>query len=156
MTVLSDETEPNRVEIRFKTLREQVIRGRMDDPAVQSALSFALLNAPGAGIRLRSIDLLGQSRPEHSDVQEALVHAVENDANPGIRIKAIRMLIRLFPINDAIKTTLVRVFLQDPTEGIRIEAANRLSRLPGGGMLSTFQKDTSVDGYVQSLFLRGE
>jgi len=143
----------DKVEIRFRTIRNQVLRGALDDPAVQSALLYVLKHSPGDSERLRTIDLLSKFKSTYPEVQEALIHALEKDGNPGVRLKAIKLLIGVFPINEALKTVLVRVLIRDANEGIRVEAANMLNRLSDPDVLPILKKEASGNEYIRYLLM---
>ncbi|HEX9933729.1 MAG TPA: zf-HC2 domain-containing protein, partial [bacterium] len=103
----------DRVAIRFKTINDRVLTGRIADPDIQRALSIVLQHSPGDHIRLKTLSLLEKIKPDRKEVQQALIHALENDGNPGVRLKAIRLLIDAFPVNETVKNVLVGAFFRD-------------------------------------------
>jgi hypothetical protein len=144
----------NEVTIRFKTIQEHVMTGRLADQNVQRALSYVLRHSPGDHVRLRTLNLLAQSKPSRDEVREALIHTLESDDNPGVRLKAIRLLIDAFPVHETVKNALIRAFFRDSNEGIRIEAANSLNRLTDPDVVPLLRQQASANPYVQSLIMK--
>ena len=144
--------KPGQVEIRFRALQEGRIQGSLDDPDIQYALAYALVNAPHDNIRLKSVRLL-QNFHQDESVQSALIHALEKDQNPGIRLKAIQLL-KTLPVNKRIKKILVSALFKDPNTGIQIEAANALSQSDDPDILPILQKKAADDDYIKTLISR--
>ena len=152
LQVVPSGEKPGQVEIRFQALQEKRIQGSLNDPDIQYALAYALVNAPHDNIRLKSVQLL-QDFPQDESVQSALIHALEKDRNPGIRLKAIRLL-KTLPVNDRIKKILVSALFKDSNTGVRIEAANALSQSDDPDILPILQKKAADDDYIKTLISR--
>ena len=142
------------VEIQYRTKEKRVLRGNIKNPEIQSALSYALMNAPKDNIRLRSVGLLKEESGQ-SSVQEALIHALRNDQNPGVRLKAIRILKNL-PISDKLKNVFLYVFLKDTNTGIRFEAAKFLTQTKDPGIESVLKNQADKEQFIQALLSKSE
>ena len=143
---------PDDVEIRFQTIQERRLIGSLQDPEVQFALSYALVNAPQDNIRLKSLGLLQPSSDDES-VHRALIHAVEKDENPGVRLKALKLL-KTLPVSEGIKNILISSLFQDPNAGIRVEAAKTLSGLEDPTVLPLLEKKAGEDDYIRALIAK--
>jgi len=137
------------VEIRFSTVQERILKGSLQNPDIQYALSYAMINEPRDNIRLRTIGLLKET-PEDELVQEALIHTLKNDENPGVRLKAIKVL-KTLPMNEGIKRILLYTLFKDPNSGIRIEATDALNRMADPEIRSILQNEAKEDEYIQAL-----
>lgn len=142
----------NQIEIRFRTVQEHVIQGNLDDPDIQYALAYALVNASKDNVRLKSVDFLEAVRHDEM-VEKALIHAIEKDDNPGVRIKAMNLLKRL-PLNEDIKKILLYALFRDPNTGIQNQAAEALIQLDDEKLLPILQKRAQEDEYTRALIAR--
>ena len=140
------------VEIRFRAVQDFTLRGNVNNPDIQFALAYALVNDRRDNIRLQTVDLLETSGYTES-VQGALLHAVERDENPGVRLKAVRLLKNL-PLNESIKQILISALFQDPISGIQREAADALTRFEDPDVLAVLQKKAEDDEYMKFLIQR--
>jgi len=141
--------EEGTVTIQFRTVEEKHIKGKIEDPEIQYALSYALANDTRDNIRLKSIGYLNKNS-EQAYVKKALIHALANDENPGVRLKAIKML-KTLPLNKEIKEALVRALFKDNNTGIRIEAAKRLYQAQDPGFQSMLEQHAEEDEFIKSL-----
>lgn len=130
------ETGNGTVEIEFDAIAPISIKGNIDDPDIQKVLTHALLNESNAGIRLASLNTIGeqigqQAVPDPA-VRMALITTVKSDENPGVRREALRVLLQ-FGYDDAIRDALLFVLSNDQNTGMRVAAINALesARLDG-------------------------
>jgi len=147
--IIPSPEKSNHVEIRFHTLQEKSLRGRLNDPDIQYVLSYALVNESRDNIRLKTVGLLKESVLDEN-VYQALIHALEKDKNPGVRLKAIKLL-KPLPINEKVKEILISTLFQDTNSGVRIEAANVLSQVGDPNIRPILQKKASEDEYISTL-----
>lgn len=141
--------KPDWIEIRFQTVQEKRLRGSLQDPDIQYALSYALMNEPKDAIRLKTVGLLEEGT-QIDLIQKALIHTLEKDNNPGIRLKAIKVL-RTLPLNDSIKKILLYALFKDPNQGIRIEATDALNQMADPQIQSILQSKARDDEYMRAL-----
>ena len=150
--VVSSYTEGNQFEMHFQTVQDFHIKGHINDPRLQYALAYLLMNSPKDNIRLKAIELLSQVS-KHESVQLALIHALEYDVNPGIRLKAIKVLNQL-PLNPSFKDIFIRAFIKDTNSGVRIETAEALSRCQDPDIVSVLQNEAQNDDFIKALVLK--
>lgn len=142
--------KPDWIEIRFQTVQEKRLQGTLQNPDIQYALSYALMNEPKDNIRLKTVGLLEEGT-QIELIQEALIHTLEKDKNPGIRLKAIKVL-RTLPLNDSIKKILIYSLFKDPNPGIRIEATDALNQMTDPQIQSILQSKARDNEYMRALF----
>jgi hypothetical protein len=116
-----------KVDFSFDAIKPVHIKGNINDPKIQSILSYAMVNGDNAGVRLNSISLInsGPAKKLDNDVKYAIVNVVKNDANPGVRREALKLL-RKISYDDEIKKALLYVLSNDKNTGMRIESLNIL------------------------------
>ena len=116
-----------KIDFTFDAIKPVHIKGNINDPKIQSILSYAMVNGDNAGVRLNSISLINSGPPKKldNDVKYAIVNVVRNDANPGVRREGLKLL-RKVPYDDEIKKALLFVLSNDKNTGMRIEALNIL------------------------------
>lgn len=152
ISIQSDPTHQDQIEIQFQSIESHTLRGRLDNHDIQEAVSFALMWAPKDNIRLAALNQIA-SAPNSQPFENALLFSAENDHNPGVRLKAIQLLNTL-PVSDGIKQMLIRTFLNEDQPGIRIEAANGLSRIADASTLPLIKQKAEDDAYAQYLLSR--
>ena len=59
---------------------------------VREALMYALQNDTNPGVRLKSLDALGNYVKSDTNVRDAVLRALVNDSNSGVRIEALRLI----------------------------------------------------------------
>jgi hypothetical protein len=120
-------TADGKVDFSFDAVKPVHIKGNINDPKIQSILSYAMVNGDNAGVRLNSISLInsGTAKKLDNDVKNAIVNVVKNDANPGVRREGLKLL-RKVAYDDEIKKALLYVLSNDKNTGMRIEALNIL------------------------------
>jgi hypothetical protein len=122
----SDATD-GEVEFTFQASRPVHLKGNVNDPQIQSVLTYAMLNEQNPGSRLNSINAMDTETPMQydSDVKNALITVVMTDENPGVRREALKLMNK-FPYDETMKQTLLYVITNDTVSGLRIEALNSL------------------------------
>jgi len=122
------------VEFTFEASKPVRLRGNVNDPQIQSVLTYAMLNEQNPGSRLNSINAMDSETPGQydSDVKNALITVVMTDENPGVRREALKLMSK-FPYDESVKQTLLYVITSDTVSGLRIEALNSLIEAGGKG-----------------------
>ena len=115
------------VEFTFEVSKPVRLKGKVNDPKIQSVLTYAMLNEQNPGSRLNSINAMDTEMPFKNDteVKDALITVVMTDNNPGVRREALKLM-KKFPYNESFKQTLLYVITNDTSSGLRIEALNSL------------------------------
>jgi len=103
------------------------LKGSVNDPKIQSILTYAMLNDQNPGSRLNSINAMDSygNISLDKDVKDALVTVVMADNNPGVRREAIKLLDRV-GYDESVKQAYLYVLLNDSSSALRIEALNAL------------------------------
>ena len=124
---IDSDASDGEVEFTFQASRPVRLRGKVNDPQIQSVLTYAMLNEQNPGSRLNSINAMDTEVPMKydQDVKNALVTVVMTDKNPGVRREALK-LISKFPYDESVKQTFLYVITKDTVSGLRIEALNSL------------------------------
>jgi hypothetical protein len=115
------------VEFTFEASRPVRFKGKVNDPQIQSVLTYAMLNEQNPGSRLNSINAMDTETPVQydGDVKDALITVLMTDENPGVRREALKLMSK-FHYDESIKQTLLYVVANDTVSGLRIEALNSL------------------------------
>lgn len=122
------------VEFTFEASKPVRLKGKVNDPQIQSVLTYAMLNEQNPGSRLNSINAMDTEVPFQYDqeVKNALITVLMTDRNPGVRREALK-LISKFPYDETLKQTLLYVITNDTVSGLRIEALNSLIEVGSKG-----------------------
>jgi len=117
------------IEFTYDAVRPGHMKGRIDDPQVQTVLAEALINEKNAGVRLRSVNALAeQTEPlESKELRQALLSAMTSDPNPAVRKEALGLVQKL-PFDPEIKDAILYVLQHDDNAGVRIVAINSLDK----------------------------
>jgi hypothetical protein len=149
---IDSDASDGEVEFTFQASRPVRLRGKVNDPQIQSVLTYAMLNEQNPGTRLNSINAMDTELPTQYDldVKEALVTVVMSDKNPGVRREALNLMSKI-PYDENIKQALLYVITNDTVSGLRIEALNSIIEAASKGykldnaelnlFRSTIQKD---------------
>lgn len=126
------------VEFTFDAINSGHIKGKIDNPELQSILTYALLNEQNPGTRLNSINVINavNSSGMDEEIKQTFISVAKYDQNPGVRREALNALNEI-PADEEIKNTLIYVLLNDTSSGIRIEAINNLVRVSNQGVRFT-------------------
>ncbi len=149
---ISKNPDTGELEFTFDATKPIHIKGNINDPKIQSILTYSMVNEPNPGVRLNSINAISQDRPTKldSDVKAALISVVRNDENAGVR-RAALLELKKFPYDNKIKNTLLYVLKNDKSSAMRIEAINGLMEAQKKGYsfgpeeLSVFKEKMAED-----------
>jgi len=124
---IDSDASDGEVEFTFQASRPVRLRGKVNDPQIQSVLTYAMLNEQNPGSRLNSINAMDTEAPMKydQDVKNALVTVVMTDKNPGVRREALKLMSK-YPYDESIKQALLYVITNDTVSGLRIEALNSI------------------------------
>lgn len=124
------------VEFRFDASRPMHIKGKIDDPVVQKILTHALLNEENPGVRISSVNAIGQQSEKGTvideEIKNALIESMKKDENPGVRKEALRVLAQN-RIDKEIRNALLYVLSHDKNTGMRVAAINALEKAKQSG-----------------------
>ena len=99
------------------------------DLQVREALIYALQNDTNPGVRLKSLDALGNYVKSDTNVRDAVLRALVNDSNQGIRIEALR-LIEPVKADGSVRGVLMALASKDQSTYIKSQARTILAQLP--------------------------
>jgi len=102
---------------------------RSSDLQVREALIYALQNDTNPGVRLKSLDALGNYVKEDTNVRDAVLRALLNDDSSGIRIEALR-LIEPVKADGSVRGVLMALAAKDQSTYIKSQARTMLAQLP--------------------------
>lgn len=149
---ISKNPNTGELEFTFDATKPIHIKGNINDPKIQSILTYSMVNEPNPGVRLNSINAISKDRPSKldNDVKTALISVVRNDENPGVR-RAALLELNKFPYDNKIKNALLYVLKKDKSSAMRIEAINGLVEAQKKGYsfgpeeLSVFKEKMAAD-----------
>lgn len=115
------------VEFTFEAVKPITLKGKVNDPKIQSILTYAMLNEQNPGARLNSISAIdyGKSNYLDNDVKNALITVLLTDKNSGVKREALKLM-KKFPYDEDVKQAYLYVLANDSSSGLRIEAINAL------------------------------
>jgi len=127
ISFIDSDPSDGEVEFTFVAIKPVYLKGRVDDPKIQSILTYSMLNEQNPGSRFNSINAMVSERPIKfdDDVKNALITVVMTDENPGVRREALKLMKKL-PNDEDVKRALIYVLTNDTSSGLRIEAINNL------------------------------
>ena len=127
MRFIDSDPSDGEVEFTFEASKPVRLKGKVNDPKIQSVLTYAMLYEQNPGSRLNSINAMDTELPSQydEDVKDALITVVMTDNNPGVRREALKLM-KKFPYDETFKQTLLYVVANDTSSGLRIEALNLL------------------------------
>jgi hypothetical protein len=102
---------------------------RSSDLQVREALIYALQNDTNPGVRLKSLDALGNYVKSDTNVRDAVLRALVNDSNSGLRIEALR-LIEPVKADGSVRGVLMALAAKDTSTYIKSQARTMLAQLP--------------------------
>ena len=102
---------------------------RSSDQQVRDALIYALQNDTNPGVRLKSLEALGNYVKTDTNVRDAVLRALVNDDNQGLRIEALR-LIEPVKADGSVRGVLMALALKDQSTYIKSQARTMLAQLP--------------------------
>jgi len=127
LSFIDSDPSDGEVEFTFEAVKQVYIKGKVNDPKIQSILTYSILNESNPGSRLNSINAMytEQSLSFDKDVKDAIITVVMTDENPGIRREALKLMKKI-PYDEEIKQAYLFVLTSDSSSGLRIEALNAL------------------------------
>ncbi len=127
ISFIDSDLSDGEVEFTFIAMKPVYLKGRVDDPQIQSILTYSMLNEQNPGSRFNSINAMYSENPIKfdKDVKDALITVVMTDENPGVRREALKLM-RKLPYDVDVKRAFIYVLTTDTSSGLRIEAINAL------------------------------
>jgi len=127
ISFIDSDPSDGEVEFTFVAMKPVYLKGRVDDPKIQSILTYSMLNEQNPGSRFNSINAMYSEKPMKfdEDVKDALITVVMTDENPGVRREALKLMKKL-PYDEDVKRAFIYVLTTDTSSGLRIEAINAL------------------------------
>ncbi len=127
ISFIDSDPSDGEVEFTFVAMKPVYLKGRVDDPKIQSILTYSMLNEQNPGSRFNSINAMYSEKPIKfdKDVKDALITVVMTDENPGVRREALKLMKKL-PYDVDVKRAFIYVLTTDTSSGLRIEAINAL------------------------------
>ena len=127
ISFIDSDPSDGEVEFTFVAMKPVYLKGRVDDPKIQSILTYSMLNEQNPGSRFNSINAMYSENPIKfdKDVKDALITVVMTDENPGVRREALKLMKKL-PYDEDVKQAFIYVLTTDTSSGLRIEAINAL------------------------------
>lgn len=124
---IDSDPSDGKVEFTFDAIKPGRIKGDINNPELQSILSYAMLNEQNPGTRLNSINVINATNSTKMDeeIKQTFISVAKYDVNPGVRREALKALSET-QVDNEIKDALIYVLLNDTSSGIRIEAINNL------------------------------
>jgi len=102
---------------------------RSSDQQVRDALIYALQNDSNPGVRLKSLEALGNYVKTDTNVRDAVLRALLNDENQGVRIEALR-LVEPVKADGSVRGVLMALASKDQSTYIKSQARTMLAQLP--------------------------
>ncbi len=149
ISFIDSDPSDGEVEFTFVAMKPVYLKGRVDDPKIQSILTYSMLNEQNPGSRFNSINAMYSEKPIKfdEDVKDALITVVMTDENPGVRREALKLMKKL-PYDKDVKRAFIYVLTTDTSSGLRIEAINAL--IDAGKKGITLDKN-EIDLFKQKL-----
>jgi hypothetical protein len=138
---ITQEPGSTQVRIKYDSVSSQEAQGSLNDQRIQQLLLFAARSNYNSGVRMDSVDLLGQ-KPEDTRVREALIYALRYDSNPGVRLKALEALGSFVKDDVRVRDAVLEVLLHDSNPGLRTSSLH---------LLGPVRADSSVRAVMQQL-----
>lgn len=126
------------VQIVLEEPRQRMIEGGLNEAGIEQALLAAARQAPDAGMRLESVDLL-RNRCNRDDVRRTMLQTIENDESPVVRMRALEAL-RPHAGDVEVRRVLSRVLLKDTNPNVRVQAIDLLVDRPPAEIVGTLQE----------------
>lgn len=127
LSFIDSDPSDGEVEFTFEAVKPVYVKGKINDPKIQSILTYSMLNENNPGSRLNSINAMYTEQPLNfdKDVKDAIITVVMTDENPGIRREALKLMKKI-PYDEEIKQAYLFVLTSDSSSGLRIAALNAL------------------------------
>jgi hypothetical protein len=123
--------ETSEVEFSFEMVTPVLMKGSVNDNAVQRVMAQALLSDQNPGARLRTVSTLANqvesTKEPDKEIKNALMQAMKTDANVGVRREALKA-IQKFQLDKEIKDALLFVLRNESNPSMRIDVINYLEK----------------------------
>ena len=151
LSFIDSDPSDGEVEFTFEAVKPFYVKGKVNDPKIQSILTYSMLNESNPGSRLNSINAMYTEKPLafDKDVKDAVITVVMTDENPGIRREALKLMKKI-PYDEELKQTYLFVLTSDSSSALRIEALNALIEgTKKGNQLSDRELEILKQNYEQ-------
>ena len=129
--LLRQTPEGGDVEFSFDAVTSVMMRGNMNDFAVQRIMAQALINDQNPGARILMASALANqvdpTRKADKEIKMSLIQAAKTDINVGVRRQALKALQSL-PLDKEIKDALLYILSHESNPSMRIDVINYLER----------------------------
>ncbi len=134
--IIKNDTSNSQIEFSFDATNEVVMKGDLNNPAIQKILAEALVNEKNPGTRIQTANLLANQTSDNAKVnpkvRASLITAMKYDNNPAVRMEALKALVNL-PFGNDINEALLYVLQHDRNSGMRVTAINVLASVKSNG-----------------------
>ncbi len=145
VSFIDADASDGQIEFTFEAVKPVHIKGKVDDPIIQSVLTYSMLNEQNPGSRLNSLNAIYSDNKVSvdSDFKNALLTVMTSDNNPGIRREAFKLISQV-NYEPEIKDALLYVLLNDSSSALRIDALNYLIKTARSGVTLSDQEIKTV------------
>jgi anti-sigma factor RsiW len=140
------------VQINYDTLQQQSAQGALDDPKIEQLLLYAARNQQNPGVRVESVDLLGQ-RCKDPQVRELMIYALRYDKNPGVRLKALNAIEGYVKQDLRVRDAVIEALLYDTNQGVRTQSIRALQPVKADSSVRSALRGLNKD---QNSYIRVE
>ena len=146
--------EPNteNVEVVYKRLQPETIRGSLDDPQIRQLLLVGARNRLNSGVRDNSLGLLAnECRAGHQcddgPIRDALIGAMRYDKSVAVRLKALEGLQPYVADDVRVRDAVLEALMKDTDPRVRTQAIE---------LLEPVEADSSVREVLHTVSLRDD
>jgi len=122
---LPTDEKSGEIKFSFDFIKRCEMNGTLDDRDVQQVLAFAVGNSDNAGVRMKTVGMLGTTVNPDSEIEGALIRAAKTDDNAGVRREALLSL-KKYPFDGKIRDAFLFILQNDNNPGMRVSAINYL------------------------------
>lgn len=116
------------IEFTIDAIKPIHIKGKVNDPRVQSILTYSMLYEQNPGVRLNAINVISTNTvKDDKEIKAALITVAKYDTNIGVRREALKLL-RSFAFDNEVREALLYILLNDENSAMRIEAITSLKK----------------------------
>jgi anti-sigma factor RsiW len=127
MLAFAAKTNSNNSGVRLDSV--DMLNTKVDDQVAREALTYALRYDNNPGVRLKTLDGLGNYVKQDIRVRNAVLDALLNDSNLAVRSGALHAL-EPVRADTSVRMALQQLAKDDPSAYIRTEAQRELSSMP--------------------------
>ena len=131
---IDQDASDGEIEFTVDAIKPVHIKGKVNDPKIQSILTYSMLYEQNPGVRLNAINLIKTNTAQNNDeeIKTSLITVAKYDANIGVRREALKLL-RSFPYDSDVRSALLYILLNDENSAMRIEAITSLKEISEKG-----------------------